>query len=475
LDLDCIIRNGLVANVDGVRVADVGIVDGRIVAVEADLQGSAPEEIDAAGKVVTPGGIDPHTHFDTVSPDGARRSADDYESGTRAAAAGGVTTIVNYAFQEAGESLFKTIEREMAKTVGRTHIDFGFHPILTDSRDGQTLDEIAGMVAAGYPSIKVFTAYDPFRVSDRETIRVLAAAAKAKALVNVHAEDDGLTEYLTDVLSHEPQEPGPSMLRSYVRSRPDHAEALAIERVGIYAKFVSAPVYFVHLSSAAAVEAVRRARRVGAQVFTEVRPAYLFLDETRYDAPDGNKYVCVPPLRTTADQDALWQAMASDEIQTSASDHTTYLAAEKLGPYENFVDIPPGFASIQTGFGLLYSHGVSTGHLSLSQFVGITSANSAKLFGLWPRKGRIAVGSDADLVIVDPERQMTLTQDIMESRSDYDPFTGIEVKGWPEMTIARGEIIFADGRMRSQPGRGRWLFRDLTHGDPSDPMTPSFP
>jgi dihydropyrimidinase len=455
--------------------ADIAISGGRIVAVGPDLPGHADQEIDATGKVVTPGGIDPHTHFDTLSPDGSRPSADDYESGTRAAAAGGITTVVNYAFQQAGETLAETMAREMAKTVGKTHIDFGFHPILTDPRGGQTLDEIAEMVAAGYPSVKIFTAYDPFRVTDREAIRVLAAAAKAKAVVNVHAEDDGLTEYLTDVLSHEAQVPGPSMLRSYVRSRPDHAEALAMERVGIYGKFVSAPVYFVHISSAAGLEAVRRARRAGAQIYTEVRPAYLFLDETRYDEPEGNKYVCVPPLRTAADQDALWQALGAGEIQTSASDHTTYLAAEKLGPYDNFTDIPPGFASVQTGFGLLYSHGVSTGHLTLEQFVGITSANAAKLFGLWPRKGRVAPGADADLVIIDPERQMTLNQGDMQSRSDYDPFTGIEVKGWPELTMSRGEAVYAEGKIHSTPGRGQWLFRDLSGGDPNDPMTPVFP
>jgi dihydropyrimidinase len=471
---DCVIRGAEVANVSSVETADIGIVGDRIVSVAPDLPGTAAVEIDATGKVAIPGGIDPHTHFDTSSPDGSLVSADDYDSGTRAAAAGGVTTVLNYAFQIAGESLHETMRREAAKAVGRAHVDYGFHPILTDLRDGRTLAEIAEMVRAGYPSVKIFTAYDPFRVTDREAIRVLAAARDAGALVNVHAEDDGLTEYLTETLAEEPP-PDLTQLGLFCRSRPDDAEALAIQRVGVYAKFVSCPVYFVHLSSRAAVEAVRRARSVGAQVYTEVRPAYLFLDESRYEQPDGNTYVCIPPLRTTDDQDALWDALAAGEIQTSASDHTTYTAAEKLGPYGRFTEIPPGFASVQTGLGLLYAHGVATGRLTLPQFVGITSANSAKLFGLWPRKGRIAPGADADVVLIDPAREMTLTQDIMQSRSDHDPFTGITVAGWPETTISAGEIVYTGGRVVSRPGRGRWLFRDLSGNAPGDPNAPRFP
>lgn len=471
---DLVVRGAVVANVSSVETADIGVVGDRVVAVAPDLPGTAAVEIDATGKVAVPGGIDPHTHFDTPSPDGALVSADDYDSGTRAAAAGGVTTVVNYAFQVAGESLHETMRREAAKAEGRAHVDYGFHPILTDLRDGKTLAEIAEMVRAGYPSVKIFTAYDPFRVTDREAIRVLAAARDAGALVNVHAEDDGLTEYLTETLAEEPP-PDLSQLGLFCRSRPDDAEALAIQRVGVYAKFVSGPVYFVHLSSRAAVEAVRRARSVGAQVYTEVRPAYLFLDESRYEQPDGNTYVCVPPLRTTDDQDALWDALAADEIQTSASDHTTYTAREKLGPYERFTEIPPGFASVQTGLGLLYAHGVGTGRLTLPQFVGVTSANSAKLFGLWPRKGRIAPGADADLVLIDPNRQMTLAQDMMQSRSDHDPFTGITVTGWPDTTISGGEVVYTGGRVVSRPGRGRWLFRDLSGNAPDDPIAPKFP
>jgi dihydropyrimidinase len=469
---DLIIRNALVGNADSTEVADVAVRDGVIAAVGPNLDATADRELDATGQVLVPGGIDPHTHFDTPSPDGALISADDYESGSRAAAAGGVTSVINYAFQQQGESLAETMTREMAKAVGRSHVDFGFHPILTDFQDGRTLAEIADMVAAGYPSVKIFTTYDPFRLTDREAIRVLAAARAAKALVNVHPEDDGLTDYMTELHTEHPDEHD-TLLASFRKSRPDDAEALAIERIGIYAKSVSCPVYFVHLSSRAAVEAVRTVRRAGATVYSEVRPAYLFLEQSKYDRPDGNKYVCLPPLRTTDDQDALWDALAADEIQTSASDHTTYSGAQKLGPYERFVDIPPGFASIQTGFGLLYAHGVTTGRISLSQFVAITSTNSAKLFGLFPRKGRIAVGADADVVLIDPERTMTLA-DEGQSQSDYDPFAGIEVTGWPRTTIARGEIVYDDGQIHSRPGRGEWLFRDISIGDPADPMTPTF-
>jgi dihydropyrimidinase len=472
-DYDLLIRNVLIANVDSEQLGDVAVRDGLIIEVGPGLTGRAPREIDGTGKVLVPGGIDPHTHFDTASPDGSLVSADDYESGSRAAAAGGVTTVINYAFQVAGQSLHETMERESAKAEGRSHIDYGFHPILTDLRDRASLDEIADLVAAGYPSIKIFTAYDPFRVTDREAIRVLAAARDAGALVNVHPEDDGLTEYLTELMADNPPREL-SQLGAFCASRPVDAEALAIERLGVYAKSVHCPVYFVHLSSRAAVEAVRRCRDGGAQVFTEVRPAYLFLNSERYHEPHGNGYVCIPPLRTPDDQDALWDALAADEIQTSASDHTTYSAAQKLGPYDSFTDIPPGFASIQTGLGLLYSEGVSAGRISLRQFVGITSANSAKLFGLWPRKGLIAPGADADLVLIDPDQRMVLAQELMQSASDYDPFTGITVRGWPETTISRGEVIYADRTVLSTPGRGRWLYRDLSGTEVGDPLKPVF-
>jgi len=473
VEYDCIIRGALIGNADASQRGDVAIVGSTIAAVAAVIKGRAQVEIDGTGKVLAPGGIDPHTHFDTPSPDGTLVSADDYESGTRAAAAGGVTTVINYAFQEQGESLAETLDREKTKAAGRAHVDYSFHPVLSDLRGGRSLDEIAGLVAAGYPSVKIFTAYDPFRVSDREAIRVLAAARSARALVTVHAEDDGLTHYLTDTLAAVPAEVEP-ILTMFRRSRPDSAEALAIERIGVYAKTASCPVYFVHLSSRSAVQAVRRARSAGAQVFAEVRPAYLFLDGTRYDEPDGSRYVCVPPLRTPDDQDALWEALAAGEIQTSASDHTTYSLTQKLGPHDNFTDIPPGFASVQTGLGLLYSHGVAAGRITLEQFVSVTSANAARLFGLWPRKGRIAPGADADLVLIDPARTMTLAQDLMQSASDYDPFTGIQVTGWPELTISRGEVIYADNTMTSVPGRGRWLFRALAAGAPGGAAQPSF-
>ncbi|WP_103382151.1 dihydropyrimidinase [Pseudonocardia dioxanivorans] len=471
-EFQLVVRGATVANADGHAVADVAVRDGVVVEVGSQVAGSGERELDGRGKVLAPGGIDPHTHFHTPSPDGSLMSADDYESGTRAAAAGGVTTVINYAFQQLGESLWTTLEREAAKADGRAHVDYGFHPILTDLLGGSSLAELAPLVEAGYPSVKIFTAYDPFRVTDREAIRVLAAAARAGALVNVHAEDDGLTHYLTDTLAAVPATVEP-ILSTFKRSRPEVAEELAIERIAVYARTVGCPVYFVHLSSRGAVEAVRRGRAAGGQIFTEVRPAYLFLDESRYDQPDGQRYVCVPPLRTADDQAALWDAIAAGEIETSASDHTTYSSAQKLGAYESFVDIPPGFASVQTGLGLLYGRGVAAGRMSLEQFVAITSANAAKLFGLWPRKGRIAPGADADLVLIDPDRTTTLADEPLQSASDYDPFVGIEVRGWPSVTVSRGDVVYRDGTITSTPGRGRWLHRRL--GDPgTDPAIPSF-
>jgi dihydropyrimidinase len=460
MPFDCVVRNGLIVTDTNSLYADVGIRDGKIWAIEPELTDPAEVEVDASGQLVVPGGIDVHTHFATVVGS-AGMTADDYESGTRAAAAGGVTTVINYAFQERGRSLGEAIEREAHLARDQAHVDYGFHPVVTDLGATSGLRELDAIVRDGFTSVKVFTSVEGYCLTDRELLHVLTAARDSHALVTVHPEDDGLVSYLQD----RRRAAGPSgpqqVADDFRQCHPALAEALAVERVSAYARLIGCPVYFVHLSSAAAVEALVRAQAVGTVAFGETRPAYLFLDESRYSLParEGTKYVCIPPLRTLQDQQALWTGLSDGSIQTVASDHTSWMASQKTDPVHTFADIPAGFPSVQTWFGMLFSEGVNKQRITPQQFVRLSSANAAKLFGLWPSKGTVAVGADADLVLIDPERDVLLTEASMQSKSDYDPYNGYAGHGWPTVTLSRGEIVYASEQIRSTPGRGRLLRR----------------
>ena len=457
MEFDLIVRDGRLITAESSFTADVGVKDGTIAAIASTLSASsAVRVLDAKGMLVAPGAIDVHTHFATDV--GGVATADDYESGSRAAAAGGVTSFVNFAFQRRGESLHDAVEREVAKAEGKSLIDYGFHVVITDVPSRDVLAEIPSLAAEGFPSLKLFTTIDDFRLGDEEILHVLTAAAKNAVMVNVHAEDHGLVSYLTQRLLSE----GKTEVHHLPDARPPEAEALATARVAAYARMTGAAVYFVHLSCREALDAVRSARATGTRVFVETRPAYLYLDRNRYALPyrEGNKYVTWPPLREVSDQEALWAGLRHGEIQTYATDHSTWLAAEKMDPVLSFADIPAGLSNVQTSIGMLFGEGVAKGRLTENQFVAVTATNPAKLFGLWPRKGTLAVGSDADMMLIDPERRFRVHAETMESRSDFDPYEGYESMGWPVTVIARGELIVEDGQMRGCPGRGRWLRRE---------------
>jgi dihydropyrimidinase len=455
MSFDCIVRGGTLATADRVFDADIGIRDGRIAAIEPSLPGDAGTVIDARGLVVAPGAIDVHTHFDTQIGDGA--TADDYESGSRAAAAGGITTFINFAFQDRGAGLAAAIERETAKAEGRSVIDYGFHIAVIDPAAPGALDELPALARSGFTSVKIFTANAGMALSGHDVLRVMQAAADAGIMVSVHAEDQALVDHLTRRLLSQ----GRRGVENLVRARPAQAEAAATGRVAAYAAALGVPVYLVHLSCRAALDAVRAARGAGARVYVETRPAYLYLAADRYRLPDrrGNKYVCWPPLREADDQAALWEGLASGEIQTYATDHTTWMASQKMDPSLSFADIPGGVSNVQTSIGMLYAEGVRADRIPLTTFVAATAANPAKLFGLWPRKGCMAVGSDADLVAIDPGRPFRVTAVAMESRSDFDPYEGYQARGWPVLTISRGEVVMRDGRVLGQAGRGLLLSR----------------
>jgi dihydropyrimidinase len=449
---DLVVRGGQIVTAADSFVGDIGVRGGRIVAVGEALALGA-QEVDAHALQVLPGGIDVHTHLDIDL--GGMRSADDFESGTAAAACGGVTTICDYAWQERGWSLAQTVEAWKARAAGRAHIDYAFHVVVNDV-DEARLAEIPRLAASGYPSFKVFMIRE-FGVDDAALLRIFRAARAAGAVVNVHAENSDMLELAVgDMLAAGRWDP-----RYYAESRPALAEAEATRRAIDYAELVDAEIYIVHMSCRGAVEAVRAARRRGLRVWGETRPIYLALTEERYQAGgvDAAKVIGAPPLRTAEDQAALWEGLRTGDIQAIGSDNCSWTAEQKAVGALDFRKAPYGVPGLETEMRVIYSEGVATGRIPLQTFVGAFATNPARIFGLYPQKGTIAVGSDADLVLFDPRRTETIDGTRLHSRAGYDPFHGFEVRGVPVLTLARGEIVARDGQLLSQPGRGRHLLR----------------
>lgn len=453
---DLIVTGGVIATAEGTRSADIGIRDGRVAALADHLDpGTGQEVVDAAGCIVIPGAIDVHTHFGNQVGD--HGTADDYESGTLAAAFGGITTVINYCIQQPGEAFTAAIRRDRQAAEPVAMIDFGLHVIVADAGLPDLSAEMRAAGEAGCPSMKIFTAVDDFALSDAAILRVLRAARDAGVVVNLHAEDGSLVHELTQELIGQ----GNTSIAFLPDSRPPVAEAIAINKVCGYANTLGVPLYIVHVSSGAGLNAIAAARADGTEVYAETRPAYLFLDDSVYRADEqrGRFVACWPPLRAAADQDALWEALHNGFIQTYATDHTSWMAAEKLDPDLTFDAVPGGFASVETSIGMLYNEGVRQGRLSIERLVAVTATNPAKIFGLWPRKGTVAVGSDADLVLLDPAAEIVISPRPVHSRSDVEAYAGYRACGWPVTTIARGEIVVDQGQLRGRPGRGRFLAR----------------
>ena len=450
---DLVIRGGLIATATDSFVADVGIRNGLIASFGEHLDpGTA--DVDARGLHVLPGGVDVHTHLDLDL--GGARTADDFESGTAAAACGGITTICDYAWQGKGQSLADTIAAWSVKARGRAHVDYGFHIILSDVTD-ERIAEIPAIVGAGYPSFKVFTIRE-FGIGDEALLRVLRAARRAGAIVNVHCENSEMLDLAEkDMIAAGRLDP-----RFYAESRPARAEAEATRRVIDYAEHVDAEVYIVHMSCEGAVDAVRAARKRGVRVWGETRPIYLGLTSERYD-PGGleaAKVIGAPPLRALPDQAALWDALRAGDLQTIGSDNTSWTVDQKAEGIRDFRRVPYGVPGLETEMRVIYSEGVSRGRISLQTFVAAFATNPAKIFGLYPRKGTIAVGSDADLVLFDPRKTEVIDERTLHSRAGYDPFHAFKVSGVPVLTVSRGEIIARNGKLLSQPGRGEHLLRE---------------
>lgn len=455
--LDLVIRGARVVNAAAEAVADVGIANGKIAQIGGDMEGEV--EIDARNRLLLPGCVDAHVHLSSPPgrPAGPHGWVDDFTTGSAAALAGGVTTLGNMTFLAHGELPLAGLERERVVARAQTMADLFLHPVIGEPGP-EVLDEILRLLQAGCNSIKFFMAAPDFDAQVSGFLEATRRAGSSGLLTLIHCEDSALMADATAQLVAA----GRTSLRYYAESRPALAEVVAVQRAVAMAEATGAPVYVVHLSSKRALEVCAEARSRGVPVYVETRPLYLHLTAQRLVEPDGAKYVGQPPLRDQADVDALWAGIEQGVVHTVCTDHAPWSLEAKLDPALSITRLRPGVENLQTMLPMLFSEGVRTGRISLSRLVEVTSTNAAKLFGLYPRKGVVAVGSDADLVVFDPERRRTVTAGMLKSRADYSVYEGTTVTGWPETTIRRGEVVYRDDQVTGQPGSGELLRRGPT-------------
>lgn len=449
-----IIKNGTIVTAEGEYQADIGIQDEKIVCIAEGLTG-ADKIIDATGKLVMPGGIDIHTHLDT--PLNGSHTLDDWYQGTVSAACGGVTCVVDYPKQERDRSVRHIIEKWKGKAGGKAVVDYSFSPVITQYTD-DVYAELPELIREGFPGYKVFMAYW-HRIPDYELAKMLDVISRNGGILGVHCENDWVADYLIEKLLAD----GKTDPKYFPMSRPPIIEEDATARAVKLAEIVDANLLVVHLSSKAALRVVREARGKRKNVFVETCPHFLTLDESVYDQPleDAAKYVITPPLRHPENRDALWQGIMSGDIDLVSSDHCAFPFQDKLRlGRDNFSTIPHGAPGIEARLPVVFSEGVSKGRISASRFVELVSTNPAKLAGLYPQKGAIAVGSDADITIFDPQQEVTLSTAQMHSNCDFSPYEGFCVKGYPTLTMSRGTVVYEDGAVLAQRGHGKLAFRN---------------
>jgi dihydropyrimidinase len=459
-----LIRNGRIVTAVDSYTADI-LVDGAVVAlIGRDLGGivdSPDRTIDATGKLVIPGGIDPHTHMDL--PFGGTSASDDFETGTRAAAFGGTTTIIDFAVQYRGQSLNQALDAWFAKSQGKAVIDYGFHMIVTDLPDTR-LPELKNLIDQGVSSFKLFMAYPGvFLVDDGTIFKAMTTAGEAGGLICMHAENG----VVIDVLVKRALAEGKTAPKYHALTRPTKAEAEGVHRAIAIAEMAHSPVYIVHLSCYDALREVQAARDLGLPAFAETCPQYLFLDTSYYeqDGFEGAKYVMTPPLRDKANQEELWKGLRGNDLQVISTDHCPFCFKEQkeLGR-DDFSKIPNGGPGVENRMSLIYDGGVVQKRIGLNRFVELTSTAAAKIFGLFPKKGTIAVGSDADIVVFDPDREQTISARTHHMRVDYSAYEGRKVRGVTETVMSRGNVIVENGEFKARAGSGQFLKRGTFSG-----------
>src|SRR5215468_1944050 len=454
-----LIKGGTIVTAVDTYAADLAVEGDKIAAIFAPGSGPAGAydvTIDAAGKFVLPGGIDGHTHLDM--PFGGTTSSDDFETGTLAAAYGGTTAIVDFAIQTKGDPLQKGLDLWHQKAEGKAAIDYAFHMIMTDVND-RTVPEMANVVEQGVTSFKMFMAYPGVLfVDDGQIFRGMQRAGEIGALICMHAEN-GIP---IDVLVQQALAKGHTAPIYHALTRPQIMEAEGTHRAICLAEMAGAPVYMVHLSAERALKQVVEARDRGLPAYAETCPQYLFLSQDDLARPDfeGAKYVCTPPLRPASMQEDLWRGLKTHDLQVVSTDHCPFCqkGQKELGK-ENFAKIPNGMPGVETRLYLLWDGGVRTGRISINRFVEITSTAPAKIFGLYPRKGTIAVGADADLLVWDGEKRHVLSEKTLHMRVDYSPFEGREVVGAPTHVLSRGKVVVENGKYVGKMGDGRFVKR----------------
>jgi len=456
-DYDLVIRNGTVATAADTTVCDIGIKDGIVATLGKNI-GSGAREIDATGRFVLPGGIDSHCHIEQRSSAGVV-CADDFYSATVAAAFGGTTTVIPFAAQHRGQSLRRVVEEYHEAAGPKAVIDYAFHLIISDPTEQVMGQELPALIRDGYTSFKVYMTYDLLQLDDGQMLDILAVARREGALVMVHAENHDMIKWLTGRLLDR----GLGAPRYHAVSHARLAEGEATNRAVTLSQLLDVPILLVHVSAAEAIEVIRSAQTKGLRIYGETCPQYLFLtaDDIAKPGMEGAKFCCSPPPRDHAAQEAVWTGLRNGTFQVFSSDHAPYRfdASGKLpkGDKTTFKEIANGVPGIELRLPLLFSEGVGQGRLDLNTFVALTATNHAKLYGLYPKKGTIAVGSDADIAIWDPERETAITAGILHDNVGYTPYEGRRLRGWPVTVLSRGRIVVDNGKLAAPRGSGAFL------------------
>jgi dihydropyrimidinase len=453
-DFDLVIAGGTLVTDTDESQQDLGIADGRIAALGQGLRGR--ETIDARGHLVMPGGVDSHCHIEEMTPFGMM-CADDFESATISAAFGGTTTVIPFAAQHRGMSVSTVIADYEQRAARGSVIDYALHLIVTDPGHPDFVADIDAAVERGINSFKVYMTYDALKLDDERLLDMLCLAESRKALLMVHAENHEVIRWLTRRLLAA----GHTAPKFHMASHHPLAEAEATNRIISLSRLLDVPILIVHVSEREATRTIRAAQSLGARIHAETCPQYLFLTGDAADLPglEGAKFCCSPPPRDKASQDAIWDGLRDGTFAVVSSDHAPYRFDETgkipLGEATDFSRIANGLPGLQARLPLLFSGGVGEGRITRQQFVALTSTNHAKLYGLYPRKGSLEPGADADLAIWDPDLERTLTASIMKDRTGYTPYEGIRVRGWPTTVISRGRVVVDGDSLRVKPGSGQ--------------------
>ena len=469
-EFDLLITGGTVATAVDTFDADIAVRDGRIVALGHDL-GTAAREIDASGMLVLPGGIDAHCHIEQESSTRIM-TADDYYSGSVSAAFGGNTTFIPFAAQHKGQSLRDIVKLTHERAGPKSVIDYAFHLIVSDPSEQVLGQELPSLIMEGYTSFKVYLTYELLKISDKQMLDVLSLARTHGAMTMVHAENDDIINWISErLMSRGHVEP-----KFHAIAHAQIAESEASRRAIDLARLVDARLLIVHVSAPESAEAILNARNKGLPIYGETCPQYLFLtkDDLDRQGMEGAKFCCSPPPRDASAQEAIWRGLTNGTFQVFNSDHAPYRYDEtgkfNAGPNPPFKKIANGVPGLETRMPLLFSEGVGKGRLSLNEFVALTSTNAAKIYGLHPRKGTIAIGADADIAIWDPHWERTITQSMLHDNMDYTPYEGRTVTGWPRIVINRGRIVVEDETLQVDRGSGTFLERK-----PETPDSTTYP